>query len=105
VDTANGAILGLKKAAKRELRCLLRRNLQRHLLQKTNATDTQNGETGTASLGSATLVVTSGGQVTVSNAQGGTMAQGTVTPVADVTSLYGSPGELDDPCNGVFTFK
>lgn len=105
VDTANGAILGLKKAASANFDASSAGTYNAIYYQKTNATDTQNGETGTASLGSATLVVTSGGQVTVSNAQGGTMAQGTVTPVADVTSLYGSPGELDDPCNGVFTFQ
>jgi hypothetical protein len=64
-----------------------------------------NVETGTPSLGNAVLVVTAGGQVTVSGPQGNTIVQATLTPVADVPYLYGSAGELQDPCYGLFTFR
>jgi hypothetical protein len=33
------------------------------------------------------------------------VAQATLTPVADAGYLYGSAGELADPCNGMFTFR
>src|ERR1700730_107280 len=64
-----------------------------------------NIETGNASLGNATLVVTGLGNVTVSDPQGNTIVQAVLTPVADTSYLYGSAGELQDPCYGVFTFR
>jgi hypothetical protein len=33
------------------------------------------------------------------------MAQATLTPVADASYLYGSSGQLSDPCYGLFTFR
>jgi hypothetical protein len=33
------------------------------------------------------------------------LAQATLTPVADRTNLYGTTGELTDPCFGLFTFR
>jgi hypothetical protein len=33
------------------------------------------------------------------------MVQSTLTPVADVSYLYGTSGELSDPCYGLFTFR
>ena len=107
VDTQNGAILGLKKAARPAFDPSVAGTYKAIFYQKTGAsTGAGNVETGTASLGNATLVVTSGGQVTVSNAQGNQMVQGTLIPVASVSYLYISGGsELQDPCNGVFTFR
>jgi len=58
VDTANGAILGLKKAASANFDASSAGTLQRHLLPEDERDGHANGETGTASLGSATLVVT-----------------------------------------------
>jgi hypothetical protein len=43
--------------------------------------------------------------VTVEDAQGNTVIQTTLTPVADASYLYGSAGQLSDPCNGLFTFR
>lgn len=106
VDTGNGAVLGLKKAASKAFDPTVAGTYKAMYYQKTGAsTGVGNVETGTASLGNATLVVTSGGQVTVTDAQGNQMVQATLTPVADAAYLYGSPGELADPCYGLFTFR
>jgi hypothetical protein len=43
--------------------------------------------------------------VTVEDAQDNAVIQTTLTPVADASYLYGSAGELSDPCNGLFTFR
>jgi hypothetical protein len=73
--------------------------------KKGASTGAGNVETGTASLGNATLVVTSGGQITVTDAQGNQMVQATLTLVADASYLYGSSSQLADPCYGLFTFR
>ncbi len=108
VDTPNGAILGLKKAASASFDASSAGTYSAIYYKKTGAsTGAGNVETGTPSLGSATLVVTAGGQVTVSGAQGNTMAQGALIPVANTSYLYasGNSAELNDPCNGLFTFE
>lgn len=106
VDTGNGAILGLKKAASKDFDPAFAGTYGAIFYQKTGAsTGTGNVETGTATLAHATLVVTASGHVTVTNSQGNAVVQGTLTPVADTAYLYGSAGELQDPCYGVFTFR
>jgi hypothetical protein len=102
VDTQNGAILGLKKAASANFNASSAGTYNAIYYQQTGATEAQSG---IASQGNATITVTSGRQVTVSDASGNTMATGTLTPVANVSYLYGSPGQLNDPCNGLFTFQ
>ncbi len=106
VDTQNGAILGLKKAAGANFDASSAGTYNAIYYEKTNANSgSGNTETGTASQGSATIVVSSSGLVTVSDASGNTMATGTLIPVANVAYLYGTAGELNDPCNGLFTFQ
>jgi hypothetical protein len=106
VDTANGAILGLKKASGKDFDPTFAGTYKAIYYQKTGAaTGMGNVETGNASLGHATLVVTNLGNVTVSDAQGNTIVQAALTPVADASYLYGSAGQLQDPCFGVFTFR
>lgn len=107
VDTQNGAILGLKKAASATFDATVAGTYKAIYYQKTGASTGQgNMETGTASLGNATLVVTGAGQVTVNDGAGNPIASGTLSPVASVSYLYVSGGgELQDPCNGVFTFR
>ncbi len=106
VDTTNGAILGLKQAATKDFDPTVAGSYKAIFFQKTGANTGQgNVETGTASLNNATLVVTANGQVTVTDPHGVTMAQATLTPVADASYLYGSVGELASPCNGIFTFR
>jgi hypothetical protein len=106
VDSGNGAILGLKKAASKDFDPTVAGTYKAIYYQKTGAsTGMGNVETGTASLGHASLTVDGTGNVTVSDAQGTTMMQAVLTPVADASYLYGSSGQLQDPCNGVFTFR
>jgi hypothetical protein len=106
VDTPNGAVLGLQKASTKDFDPTFSGTYKAIYYQKTGATTGQgNVETGTPSLGNATLVVGSNGQATLQDAQNNVMAQGTLTPVADVNYLYGSNGQLTDPCYGLFTFR
>ena len=94
VDTQNGAILGLKKAASKDFDPSVAGTYKAIYYQKTGAsTGVGNVETGTASLANSTLVVTSGGQVTMIDELGNQIMQATLTPVADVAYLYGSAGE------------
>jgi hypothetical protein len=105
VDTPNGAILGLKKAASKNFDSSFAGTYKAIYYQKTGAsTGPNNTETGTPSLGNASLAITSVGQVTISDSQGTVLVVATLQPVADTSYLYG-PGELSDPCNGLFTFR
>ncbi len=106
VDTPNGAILGLKKATSKNFDPASAGTYKAIFYGKTGATTGQgNFETGTPSLGKATLVIGSNGQVTVQDDQGNTLVQATLTPVADASYLYGSPQQLQNPCYGLFTFR
>ena len=106
MDTPNGAILALKKESSKDFDPSFAGTYKAIFYQKIGAsTGMGNLETGTPSLGAATLAVNGAGQVTVSDDQGNTMIQATLTPVADASYLYGSAGELQDPCYGVFTFR
>jgi hypothetical protein len=106
VDTPNGAILGLLKAGAKDFDASVAGTYTAIYYQKTDAsTGVGNVETGTPSLGTASMTVSSAGVITVTDSQGGTMAQGTLIPVADAAYLYGSNGELTDPCFGIFTIR
>jgi len=106
VDTANGAILGLKKAASKDFDPSYAGTYKAIYYQKTGAsTGVGNVETGTGTLAHATLVVSGLGNVIVSDPQGNTIVQAALTPVADTSYLYGSVGQLNDPCYGIFTFR
>ena len=105
VDTNNGAIIGLKKAASKDFDPTVAGTYKAIYYQKTGAQTGQgNIETGTPSLGNATIVIGANAQITVKGSDGGTLVQTTLTPVADVPYLYGS-NELTDPCYGLFTFR
>ena len=106
VDNPNGTILGLAKAASKSFDPSFAGTYKAIFYQKTGATpQIGNVETGTPSLGKATLVIDALANVTVEDAQGNAVIQTTLTPVADTSYLYGSAGELSDPCNGLFTFR
>ena len=106
VDTQNGAILSQGKAATKNFDPAYAGTYKAIYYQKTNATTGQgNVETGTPSLGTATLIIDAQANLTVQDAQGNTVIQTTLTPVADTAYLYGSQGQLTDPCNGLFTFR
>ena len=105
VDSPNGAILGLKKATSKAFDPTFAGTYKAIFYQKTGAaTGAGNVETGTPSLGNATITVGSAGQVTVTDGSGKTLVQATLTPFADASYLHGV-GEVTDPCNGVFTFR
>ena len=107
VDTPQGAILGLKQAAGKNFDPSFAGTYQAIYYQKTGATTGMgNVEAGTPSLGKATMTITNAGQVTVQDAQGNTLVrQTTLVPIADTAYLFGSAGELQDPCWGLFTFR
>jgi hypothetical protein len=106
VDSSNGSIIGLKKAASKNFDPATAGTYKAIYYQKTGATTgVGNVETGTPSLGNATIVVGSNGQITVQDSQGNTIVQTALTAVADAPYLYGSGGELSDPCFGLFTFR
>jgi hypothetical protein len=105
VDTPNGAILGLKKAATKDFDPASAGTYQAIYYLKTGASNgPQNMETGTPSLGKATLIIDAAGEVTMKDEQGAIVMHAALTPVADTTYLYGG-GSLADPCYGVFTFR
>lgn len=106
VDTPNGAILGFQKAASKNFDASFAGTYQAVYYVKTNASVGQNNqESGTPSLGHASIVVDASGNITVSDAQSNVLLAGALSAVADTSYLYGSPGELADPCNGLFTFR
>jgi hypothetical protein len=107
VDTQNGAILGLKKAASAAFDPTVAGAYKAIYYQKTGAsTGSGNVESGIASLANATLVVESSGLLTITDAQGNQIAQGTLAPIADTSYIYlPNDSELQDPCNGLFTFR
>ena len=105
VDTPNGAILGLQQAASKAFDPSVAGTYKTIYYEKTGAqTGSGNVETGNASLSSGTIVIGANGGATVRDASGVALATGTLTPVADVSYLVG-PGELANPCYGLFTFR
>ena len=106
VDTPNGAILGLKKAASKDFSPSAAGTYKAIYYEKLGATTGQdNLEAGAPSLGVATLIITAVGQVTVQDDQGAVMLQATLAPVADTPYLYSEGSQLQDPCYGLFTFR
>jgi hypothetical protein len=106
VDNPNGTIFGLLKAASKDFDPSFSGSYTAMYYQKTDASTGNNDtETGTPSLGNAAILVSSSGQITMTDSHGNEMAQGTLTAVADTSYLYGSAGELQDPCWGLFTVR
>jgi hypothetical protein len=105
VDSNNGAIIGLKKAASKAFDPAVAGTYKAIYYQKSGAqTGIGNVETGAPSLGNATIVIGANAQITVLGDGGTTLVSTTLTPVADTAYLYG-PNELTDPCYGLFTFR
>jgi hypothetical protein len=104
VDSPNGSILGLQKAASAEFDSSVAGTYSAVFYQKLNANNNGSVETGTPSTGEATIVITAAAGITVTDSQGNTLINATLTPVSSASYLYG-PGGLTDPCNGLFTFR
>jgi len=123
IDTPNGTILGLKKAAYKEFDPSFAGTYKAFYYRKTGASvsvvDFGTGEPslkiadragmldfegGMPGLGSATVRISAGGQLTVDDDHGNALLQATLVPVADAAYLHGT-GEFQDPCFGLYTFR
>jgi hypothetical protein len=106
VDTPNGAIFGLQQATTKAFDPNVAGTYHAIYYSKVDASNgAGNAETGTPSLGSATVTVTAGGAVTITDSTGSVMAQGTLAAVADTPYLFGGSPSLANPCYGLFTFQ
>jgi hypothetical protein len=107
VDTGNGAILGLPKAASKSFDPASAGTYKALIYEKANATTGQgNVETGTPTQGVGSVTVSSTGLVTITDSQNNTLATGTLVAVADAPYLYdGTQNTLSDPCYGMFTLR
>ena len=107
VDNPNGAILGLPKAATKEFNSAAAGTYNAIYYEKLNAQMQGQGnssvEVGTPAEGKATVTVSATGAVTITDSQSNTMASGTLVAIADAAYIYGTQGELADPCYGMFT--
>jgi len=107
VDTANGAILGLPKAASKAFDPASAGTYKALIYEKANATTGQgNVETGTPTQGAGSVTVSSTGLITITDSQNNVLATGILAAVADTPYLYdGTQNKLSDPCNGLFTVR
>jgi hypothetical protein len=107
VDTGNGSILGLQKATSAAFDNSNAGTYTALVYQKTNVqmNNISDVESGAASFVKATITITAAGGLTMTGPTGATITSGTLTPVASVGYLYGSAGEIADPCWGMFTYR
>ncbi len=107
VDSGAGAILGLPKAAAKTFDSSDAGTYTATFYEKTGAQTGQgNVESGTASEGQATVVISASGLMTITDSQNNTLASGTLAAVADISYLYdGTANTLSDPLFGMFTFR
>jgi predicted small lipoprotein YifL len=112
VDTPNGSIIGLPKAATSAFDPTVAGTYSGIFYEKADVTMAEgtNTETGAPSTGQAKIVVTAAvgttlPNITVTDSNGNTFINAALTPVANSPNLYGSAGKLTDPCNGLFTFR
>jgi hypothetical protein len=106
VDSPTGSIIGLPKAASSAFDPSVAGTYNGVFYEKANATTgVGNVETGTPSTSQATIVITAAGNITVTDSNNNTIINAALTPVASSSFLYGSGGQLTDPCNGLFAFR
>lgn len=106
VDTPNGAIVSLNKAATKDFLASYAGSYKSIAYRRVGAhTGVGNSETSTvpAWLWSATIDISSTGLVQVSDGSA-PFITAQLIPVADATYLQGA-GKLTDPCNGLFTLR
>lgn len=105
VDTPNGAIVSLNKAASKDFQASYAGTYKAISYRKVNAqTGMGNVETGTSWVWTATIDISAGGVITISDGSPTPIVQTQLVPVADAAYLQG-PGQLSDPCFGLFTFR
>ena len=106
IDTSKGAIFGLAKASNQNFDPSVAGTYHAiHYSKSNTSTGAGNVESGTPVTGTATLVVTNAGAITIADSSGNVMAEGSLVPVADTSYLYVGANELTDPCDGLFTFR
>jgi len=107
VDTGNGTILSLPKAATKTFNVTAAGTYTALYYEKANAQTGQgNVETGTPTEGKATITISAGGAVSITDSQNNTLASGTLAAIADTAYLYdGTSNKLTDPLYGMFTFR
>jgi len=108
VDTGNGSILGLQKAASASFNAANAGTYTALVYQKKNVqmNNNSNSESGTASFVEATITINAQGLFTMTGPTGNTITSGSLSPVANAGYLYSSSGtELADPCWGMFTYR
>jgi len=107
VDTGNGAILGLPKAASKVFDSTRAGTYLAVYYEKPNAQTGQgNVESGTPQEGTATVTINAAGAFTLTDSSSNTLASGTLAAVADTSYLYdGTSNTLSDPLYGMFTFR
>lgn len=113
-DNEDGSAIGLPKAASKAFNASWAGTYTLSYYEKSNANgpDGNSPEAGDISWGQDTLNLDNTGHLTLTDAKGNPVVDGTLAAVADTPSLYNgvattgpqSPGELGDPCYGVFTF-
>lgn len=107
VDTGNGTILSLPKAAAKSFDATTAGTYTALYYEKAGAqTGSGNVETGTASEGKGSITVAANGLITITDSQNNTLASGTLSAVADTAYLYdGTSSKLSDPLYGMFTLR
>lgn len=106
VDTNQGAVLGLPKAATKDFDPASAGTYNAIYYEKPNAQMQNNVEVGTPVQGKASITVSSTGVVTITDSNNNPMASGTLVPVADTSYIHdGTSNTLPDPCYGIFTFQ
>lgn len=107
VDSGNGTILSLPKAAARTFDATTAGSYTAIYYEKAGAQTGQgNVETGTPSEGTANVAISASGVMTISDSLNNLLASGTLTAVADTAYLYdGTANKLSDPLYGMFTFR
>lgn len=107
VDTGNGTILSLPKAAAKTFDATAGGSYTAIYYEKAGAqTGGGNVETGTPSEGKATITISTAGVMTITDSHNNVMATGTLAAVADTSYLYNATAnELSDPLYGMFTFR
>jgi hypothetical protein len=107
VDTENGTILGLPKAAAKAFDPVYAGHYTAIFYQKAGAqTGPNNVESGTPLEAKGTINISAGGLVTIADSQGNSLGTGALGAIADTPYIYnGNQSELTDPLYGMFTFR
>jgi len=106
IDGSGGAVLGIPQAATKYFDPVNSGTYNAIFYEKTDAQMQSGVETGTPSEGKASITISAGGVVTITDSNGTTLASGTLAAIADTPAIYdGTANTMTDPCHGVFTFE